>query len=89
MTTPEHANRRPGAFEFVGKWKEIVRALGETGMGYTVVTVTLADGAIYPQTLIDSGWLSRIRGAPGVPFTEQDIASIIRTDAKWDWHEKP
>ena len=58
-------------------------------MGYTVVQVTLTDGRIYPQALIDFGSLFRVRGLPNVPFSEDDIADIKQTDAKWDWNENP
>jgi|GEM_PF-1033690 len=80
---------KAGAFLFSGKWVETVRKLGETGMGYTVVSVTLSDGRKFEQALIDSGYLSRIRGLPDVPFAESDIATITRTDTKWDWSEQP
>ena len=80
---------RSGAFKFSGKWVERVRRLGETGMGYTVVTVTLADGRVFPQAIIDSGTLSRVRGLANVPFSQDEIASIKQTDDKWDWSEKP
>lgn len=80
---------RPGAFSFSGKWLPTVRALSETGMGYTVVAVTLNDGRIYKQALIDSGYLSRVRGLPIVPFEEEDITDIKATHAKWDWNETP
>jgi hypothetical protein len=80
---------RDGAFKFAGNWLPTVRALGETGMGYVVVRVALRDGRTYPQVLIDSGHLSRVRGLPNIPFAEDDIAEIKQTDAKWDWDETP
>ena len=80
---------REGAFPFSGPWLERVKALGETGMGYTVVSITLADGRIFPQVVIDSGLLMRVRGLPNVPFTESDIAIIKQNDAKWPWSETP
>ena len=89
MNLDELLNRRAGAFDFVGKWKETVRALGETGMGYTVVKITLDDGTIYPQAVICGACLSRVRGNSNIPFTEDDIASIKKTDERWDWNERP
>ena len=89
MNLDELLNRRAGAFDFVGKWKETIRALGESGMGYTVVRITLVDGTIYPQVVICGGCLSRVRGISNIPFTEDDIASIKQTDERWDWSEKP
>ena len=58
-------------------------------MGYTVVTITLADGTVFPQVIIEGGCLSRVRGILNIPFTEDDIASIKQTDERWDWKEKP
>ena len=80
---------RPGAFLFSGNWADTVRGLGETGMGYTVVRVTLRDGRKFEQVLIDSGYLSRVRGVADVPFSETDIAKIESTHQKWGWNETP
>jgi hypothetical protein len=89
MNLKNKAIMNPGAFAFSGKWLPSVKALRETGMGYTVVSVTLNDGRIYEQALIDSGCLSRVRGLPTVPFAENDITDIKATHAKWDWKETP
>lgn len=80
---------RPGAFEFRGKWQERVKALPETGMGYSVVCVTLRDGRRFEQAVIDSGWLSRVRGLPDVPFAEEDIIDLAANHQRWDWQETP
>ena len=58
-------------------------------MGYTVVSIVLKDGRKYPQAIIDSGVLTRVRGLPDVPFSEADIAEIVQTNEKWDWRERP
>jgi hypothetical protein len=80
---------RPGAFFFTAKWADAVRALDETGVGYTVVSIALADGRKFDQALIDSGYLTRVRGLPDVPFCEADIIELKQTDAKWNWGESP
>lgn len=80
---------RPGAFFFSGKWADAVRALGETGGGYTIVSIALADGRRFNQVLIDSGYLSRVRGLSDVPFAEDDIVEIKQTDVRWNWAENP
>ena len=80
---------RDGAFKFSGKWLPTVCKLGETGMGSVVVCVALRDGRNYPQVLIDSGYLSRVRGLPNVPFAEDDVVEIKQADAKWNWDETP
>jgi hypothetical protein len=76
---------RPGAFEFAGEWIERVKALPETGMGYTIANVKLRDGRLFHQVVIDSGVLSAIRGRPDIPFTEGDIAEITATHERWEW----
>jgi len=76
---------RSGTFQFSGKWVPLVKALPETGMGYTVVNITLADGRTFSQVIIDSGSVTRVRGLPDIPFTEADVAEIKATHEKWDW----
>jgi hypothetical protein len=80
---------RPGAFEFRGNWQQRVKALPETGMGYCVVRLTLRDGRQFEQVVIDSGWLSRVRGLPDVPFAEEDIIDLAANHRPWDWRERP
>lgn len=80
---------RPGTFEFSGRWRLKVKNLGETGMGYTVVAVTLKDGRKFNQAVIDTGIMSRVRGLADIPFTEDDIADIVATHEKWPWDENP
>lgn len=80
---------RAGAFLFSGKWVGTVRRLGETGMGYTVASITLNDGRHFSQVMIDSGYVTRVRGLRDVPFTENDIAEIKESHQKWDWAETP
>ena len=76
---------RNGSFQFGHKWKKTVQRLPETGMGYTVVSITLKDGRKFEQAVIDSGWLCLIRGRADIPFVEADIADIRATHDKWKW----
>ena len=80
---------RPGAFLFSGEWVPAVKALPETGQGYPVVSVELRDGRHFNQAIVDSGYLSRIRALPNVPFVEADISGIKANHEKWDWTENP
>ena len=80
---------KEGSFIFAGKWLEAVRQLPETGMGYTVVTITLTDGRVFEQVVIDSGRLIRIRGRADIPFREDDIAAMDATHDKWNWRDEP
>ena len=65
-----------GSFTFVGKWLETVRHLLETGMGHTIVSITLADGKHLDQVVINS------RSLTIVPFVESDIVEIKATHDK-------
>ena len=80
---------QPGAFQFSDTWRAKVKALPETGMGYTVVSVTLNDGRKFDQVVIDSGFLARVRGFTEIPFKENDITAITPTHDKWDWEQSP
>jgi hypothetical protein len=75
----------PGTFLFSEKWKDRIKSLPETGMGYTVVSITLHDGRVFHQAIIDSGHLSKIKDLASIPFTEADIAEIKPTHVKWNW----
>jgi hypothetical protein len=80
---------RPDLFEFSEKWRETINRLPETGMGYTVVTITLKDGRVFPQSIIDSGYLTKVRGHNTIPFREGDILQIVPTHDRWDWTSQP
>jgi hypothetical protein len=40
----------------------MIRELPESGMDYTVVRLVLKDGRTFDHVVIDSGFLSRVRG---------------------------
>jgi len=54
-------------------------------MGYQVASVLLKDGSRYDQALIESGFITKIRGRKDIPFREEDIAEIVVTHDKWDF----
>ncbi|MGH9517321.1 MAG: hypothetical protein ACRD3P_16765 [Terriglobales bacterium] len=58
-------------------------------MGYQVVTGTLNDGRVFPQAVVDSGHLTRIRGLKDIAFAEDAITEITVTHEKWDWKNEP
>jgi hypothetical protein len=69
------------------EWASRLRVLPETGMGYQVVSVTLNDGRKFEQVVIDSGFITRVRGYTDIPFAASDITEITVTHDKWDWKE--
>lgn len=68
------------------KWAPFLVSQPETGMGYWVVSVTLNDGRRFDQVVIDSGYITRVKGYSQVPFDPLNIVQIEVTHAKWDWH---
>ena len=67
------------------EWISYLGSLPETGMGYQVVSVFLKDGRTFHQVVVDSGYISRVRGYKHIPFAESEIAEIKVTHEKWDW----
>jgi hypothetical protein len=67
-------------------WCNRLAMMPETGMTYTIATIVLKDGRQFPQAVICEGSIGPIRGCPGVPFTEEDIAEIHPTHDKWDFN---
>ena len=67
------------------KWIKMLLAERETGMGYQIVSVTLQDGSVFNQVVIDSGYIAGVRGYKDIPFQESDIRNIKVTHDKWDW----
>ena len=71
------------------KWGPLLTSEPETGVGYQIVTVLLRDGREFPQVVVQSGYVTRVRSHKDIPFSEEDIARIIVTHEKWDWGKEP
>lgn len=65
------------------KWCEFLVQQPETGMGYQVVSVDLYDGRRFDDVIVDSGYITQIRGINDVPFEDAQIKNITVTHAKW------
>jgi hypothetical protein len=70
--------------EWIGK----LVAQPETGMGYQIASVLLHDGRKFNQVVINSGYITQIRGRDDIPFAEPDIREIIVTHDKWDFNKE-
>ena len=70
------------------KWAPVLTSQPETGMGYQIATIVLADGSRYEHAVIESGIITRVRGFTSIPFKEEDIAEIIVTHDKWDFSNR-
>ena len=67
------------------QWHERLHRLGETGMGYVVVTVILKNGQRIHRVAIVGDVIADIYGVNQIPFTEDDIADFVVTHDKWDF----
>jgi len=69
------------------KWAEFLRNKPETGMGYQTGNITLADGRTFHDVIIDSGYITKIRGRTDIPFDVDEIVAIEITGKHWNWDE--
>ena len=67
------------------RFADFFRSERKTGMGYWIVTTVLLDGREFEQTVVNSGYVTRVRGYPAIPFTEAEIDHFVVTHDKWDF----
>jgi len=67
------------------RFADFFRAHPETGTGYCIATARLKDGREYRQVVINSGYVSQIRGYSDIPFVEEEIDYFVVTHDKWDF----
>lgn len=70
-----------------GKWAEFLRNHPERGMGYWTGNVILVDGRTFDDVVIDSGYITKIRGRADIPFEADEVEKIQITGKRWDWKE--
>jgi len=49
--------------------------------------VLLKDGRRFVDVVFTSGYITKVRGHPDVPFGAEDLASIEITGNTWAWEE--
>jgi len=69
------------------KWAEFLNSKPETGMGYQTGNITLKDGRVFVDVIINSGYVTKIRGRTDIPFEVHEIEKIEITGNRWDWKE--
>jgi len=67
------------------KWTDYLKNKPESGMGYQIVSIVLRNGIRYDQVVVDSGYITKIKGITVISFTDEDILEIIVTHDKWDF----
>ncbi len=60
-----------------------VMANASPEMDYHIVSVVLHDGSRFDDVVIDDGYITKVAGSEGVPFSESDIDEIIAPYDKW------
>lgn len=68
------------------KWARELAGEPETGMGYQVVSVLLKDGRRFDRVLVVGGYITKIKDIEGLPFTDDQIDTIVVTHDKWNFH---
>jgi hypothetical protein len=75
-------------FELTEKrFSDFFRQQPETGMGYWIVTAVLKNGQEFEQVVVDSGYVTKVKGFAGVPFEESEIDHFIVTHDKWNFND--
>ena len=67
------------------KWIDYLKNKPESGMGYQIVSIVLRNGIRYDQVVVDSGYITKIKGITVISFADEDILEIIVTHDKWDF----
>jgi hypothetical protein len=57
----------------------------ETGLGYQVVSVNLRDGRRFGQVIVSEGCVIQVRGHRGVPFKQDEVASVQVNHQRWNF----
>ncbi len=58
------------------EWLRKAAEMPEHGMGYVFVSMQLHDGRSY-DALINSGFITRVKGFADIPFSADDIKTIV------------
>jgi hypothetical protein len=62
-----------------------LKGIGETGIGYQIVSVQLRDGRIFDQVVTSEGCIIEVRGHKEIPFTPDEVASVSVNHKLWNF----
>lgn len=65
----------------------LLRQDAETGIGYQIVSVELKDGRSFDQVVVSEGCLIEVRGFREIPFSADEIASIVVNHKRWNFRD--
>ena len=70
-------------------WASYLIARPEAAMGVQTGNVVLRDSRRFVDVVIDSGFITGIRGRPrgDIPFEGEDVTEIEITNNRWNWRE--
>lgn len=72
-----------GAKRVPDEWIDFLVAQPETGMGYWIVWVRLADGRSFDRVVVNGGLVTQVYGFDAVPFEPKEIVEMRVTHDKW------
>jgi hypothetical protein len=59
------------------RWLKELSEQPEAGIGYQVVSIILKDDRRYDRVVIDSGFVTKVKGMHEIPFKEEDVHKIL------------
>jgi len=73
-------------FELPDHWAEYLTSQPESGMGYWIVSVRLADGRQFDRVVINGGVVTQVYGHNSVPFDADQITELWVTHDRWQFN---
>jgi len=64
-----------------------LKRVGETGIGYQVVSVELKDGRFFDQVVASEGCIIEVRGHEAIPFAPEEVESVVINHKRWNFRD--
>ncbi|MGB6595792.1 MAG: hypothetical protein WA621_07870 [Candidatus Acidiferrum sp.] len=62
-----------------------LEGVGETGIGYQIVSVQLRDGRTFDQVVTSEGCVIEVRGFKEIPFAAEEVAAVSVNHKRWNF----
>jgi hypothetical protein len=62
-----------------------LKKVNQTGPGYQIVSVELADGRTFDPAVVNEGHVIQVRGFSEVPFAPEDVARVKLSHRRWNF----
>lgn len=67
------------------EFADSLKQVGETSIGYQVISVELKDGRRFDQVLSSEGCIIEVRGHKNIPFGSDDVMSVRVNHKRWNF----